>query len=107
MMFCEARPFQNSDDPSVHRVFRGKEHVHLMGDDEYELRMFAGRIGMKVAWLQRDRFGIAHFDCTGKYLKAVQESEFVRKLDRREFVEEWKKLRAAVIEKIQANMESR
>jgi transcriptional regulator with XRE-family HTH domain len=97
VMFCEARPYQNADDPSVHRVFRGREHVHLMGDDERELRLFAQQLGMKAGWLQRDRFGIPHFDCTGKFMNDVLASDKVRKLERPDFVAEYRKLKERAI----------
>lgn len=94
MMFCEQVPYRNGTGQDVHPVFRGKLHVHLMGDDEYELRMFAGRIGMKARWLQRDKRGIPHFDCVeGKFMAEVLASEFVVKLARADFVREYRKLK--------------
>lgn len=101
MIFCEARPFQNEDHPDVHPVFRGKQHVHLMGDDERELRLYAGLIGLKATWLQRDAFGIAHFDCTGRFLQIVLQDGAVQKLDRRAFVMAWRALRERAIQAIE------
>jgi len=95
MLFCEARPFQNSDALTVHHTFRGRQHVHLMSDDERELRLYAQSIGMSVRWLQRDDWGLAHFDCTGKFMDRVMRDEKVTKLSRVEFVKTYKGLRSA------------
>lgn len=107
MMFCESQPYQNSNDPDVHYVFRGRQHVHLMGDNEQELIEFATSIGMKATWLQRDQWKFAHFDCTGKFMKAVQLSNKVEKLDRRSFVDRWKELRRLpYLEKLNVQIKS-
>jgi hypothetical protein len=95
VIFCEARPFHNSDDPGVHPVFRGKTHVHLMADDERELRLYTASIGVPVKWIQRDAFGIPHFDLTGKHMRSVQADPRVIKMDRREFVMACRARRAA------------
>lgn len=102
MIFCEAVPYQNANAPDVHPVFRGKRHVHLMSDDEHELRVYATQIGLKVGWLQRDAFGLAHYDVTGGFMVRVLNDPKVVKMDRVTFVKAFVRLRHRCITRIRA-----
>src|ERR1035438_5291500 len=93
MIFCEIRPFQNSSDSTVHPVFRGRQHVHLMSDDERELRLYADSIGLRPSWLQRDAFGVPHYDVVGARMLRVLMDVMVVKLERREFQRNYRALR--------------
>lgn len=92
MLFCEAQPYQNADDLSVHPVFRGRQHVHLMATEERELRFYAEHMNIPLRWLQRDVYGVAHFDLTGKFMRAVMLDDNVVKMERVAFVTEVRKL---------------
>ena len=90
MLFCEAVPIQNANDPSVHRVFRGRASAHLMSDKdgeeaELELVDYATSIGMHRTWLQDRGQWRAHYDLTGKFLTKVFKDDSVLKLDRVSF----------------------
>lgn len=93
MLFCEADPYQNSSDSSVHPVFRGRKHIHLMATDPLELNVYAQSIGLPLRWLQRDRHSVPHFDVTGKYMARVLGDRLVVKMDRRTFVATFQSLR--------------
>jgi hypothetical protein len=94
MIFCEAIPFQNSNCKKVHPVFRGKKHVHLMADDELELRLYAqNMLKMKSSWLQRSSWGIPHFDVTGWRMEFVLKDPKVVKMNRQTFAEWLRNLR--------------
>lgn len=99
MLYCEERPYQNANDPSVHKVFRGKQHVHLFADSVKELISFAKEIGMNPGWLQ-DIQKFPHFDCTGKFMKACLDYPKVTKLSRELFVETYKRIKSETLGKI-------
>lgn len=44
---------QNADERDVHPVFRGRKHVHLMGDDATELVAYARSMGMRAGLAMR------------------------------------------------------
>jgi hypothetical protein len=97
MIFCEVRPFQNPSDSTVHPVFRGRQHVHLMSDDERELRLYADSIGLRPGWLQRDAFGIPHYDVVGVRMLRVLTDVRVVKMERREFVRNYRALKTRAL----------
>lgn len=95
MLFCESAPFVNSSAESVHPVFRGKAHVHLISTDEEELVNYARSIGMAPKWLQRG--SVPHFDCTGKFMARVLEDPMVEKLDRKQLVDRLRHIRSLAV----------
>lgn len=93
MIYCEERPYQNSNDASVHRVFRRRQHVHLCADTDEELRAYAKSIGMSVAWHQHAGRWDSHFDATGVFMVRVLADPRVTKLSRLELVNRWREKR--------------
>lgn len=89
MIYCEAAPYQNGTDKSVHRTFRGRKHIHLCADSEEELVGYAvSALAMKPEWLQRGR--VTHFDVTGWRMERALLDARVEKLTRKELVERWR-----------------
>ncbi len=68
-------------------------NCHLIADSEDELLAFALRLGMRRAWLQRDR-GVPHFDLTAARRARALELGAVE-LDRAGFVHKLREVRAA------------
>ncbi len=89
MIYCESKPYQNADDPNVHHVFRGRQHVHLMADTEEELIEYAISIGLDSRWIQDKGTIRVHFDCVGKFMNIVIKDIRVEKLDREDFVKKY------------------
>lgn len=95
MLYCEAEPFQNSNDSEVHPVFRGKKHVHLFANTKKELLDYAVlTLGLKASWIQNSR-GFIHFDVTGRYMQKVLNDSKVTKLSRKDFIVKAKEIIAA------------
>lgn len=73
------------------RVFRaGRKFTHLMADSEEELRAYARKQRIPVAWIQYAGTVRVHFDITGAILKRVQADPAVTKMTLREWVD-WRK----------------
>ncbi len=89
MIYCEANTYQNSSDPSTHRVFRGRTHVHLCADTDQELIAYATSIGLKASWFQKSPT-CNHFDVTGRFMERVMKDTRVTKLSRFDLVNKWR-----------------
>jgi Protein of unknown function (DUF4031) len=96
MIWCEGKTclWQNSDDTSIHPVFRGRKSAHLMADTDEELITYAESIGMKANWIQSPGTYSAHFDIVGIKLEKVLKDNRVIKLGREEWVEKYRNRRA-------------
>lgn len=53
-------------DHGWHLRGHAQRSCHLLADSEAELHAFAARLGMKRAWAQKSRRGVAHYDLTAK-----------------------------------------
>lgn len=89
-VYCEAVPYQNPDHPSVHPVFRGRAHIHLMADTPLELRAAARKYRLKYSWIQYEHSTREHFDVVGSLMTKIFLDNSVLKLERKEWVKRWR-----------------